>query len=63
MSSGCDILTEAASDGVAPQRTHAVFAACLGELVDRETMSFVKRLVQQLGSLVVPSGEAYRGTV
>lgn len=53
----------AASDGVAPQRTHAVFAACLGELVDRETMSFVKRLVQQLGSPVVPSGEAYRGTV
>jgi hypothetical protein len=53
----------AASDGVAPQRTHAVFAACLGELIDRETMSFVKRLVQQFGSPVVPSGEAYRGTV
>ena len=40
-----------------PQRTNFVWAPGAGELVDRDAVAAVERLVQQLGALVVLAGE------
>ena len=53
----------AAPHSVAPERTDAFLGSRFGKLVDREAMTFIERLVQQLGRLVVASGEADRGAV
>ncbi len=53
----------AASHRFAPLRPDSILAVRLGELVDRDTVAVVQRLVEQLGRLVVAAGETDGGAV
>ena len=53
----------AAPNSVPPKRTDSLLATGLRELIDREAVALIERLVQQLGRLVMASGETDRGTV
>ena len=49
--------------GIAPCNTNFVLRVRFGELVDRQPMALIERLVQQLGRLVMMAGDAHCGAV